>query len=188
MRRSNKTPNQRTACNFGDLPCLCLYSRKTPLDIGKSAVQRISLSIFLLLSLFSGTSYATPIMLSASSSGSALNEQIELLEDVSGKLTITDMADPAVQRRFQPAEGRATVGQSRHPWWVKITLQRAAGAPSQWWLENAGITIFNLQLYLPNGQSGGAFAKRVMRCLLWRAATTLTGAWCSNCQRWAKSR
>ncbi len=154
MRRSNKTPNQRTACNFGDLPCLCLYSRKTPLDIGKSAVQRISLSIFLLLSLFSGTSYATPIMLSASSSGSALNEQIELLEDVSGKLTITDMADPAVQRRFQPAEGRATVGQSRHPWWVKITLQRAAGAPSQWWLENAGITIFNLQLYLPNGQSG----------------------------------
>jgi diguanylate cyclase (GGDEF)-like protein len=64
------------------------------------------------------------------------------------------MAAPAVQRRFQPANGRATVGQSHNPWWIKVSLQRTPDAPAQWWLENAGITIFNLQLYLPNGNGG----------------------------------
>jgi two-component system, sensor histidine kinase LadS len=115
-------------------------------------VQRLSLVILLLLSLLSGPAASSPIGLNASSSGSVLNEQIELLEDIGAQLTIADMADPAVQRRFQPAAGRATVGQSRHPWWIKVTLQRETGAPAQWWLENAGITIFNLQLYLPDGQ------------------------------------
>ena len=113
-------------------------------------------AIFLLFSLvvFSSLASATPILLTSASSGASLNEQIELLEDVGAKLSIADMADPAVQSRFQPAAGRATVGQSQNPWWVKITLQRSTDAPSQWWLENAGITIFNLQLYLPDGQGG----------------------------------
>lgn len=117
-------------------------------------MQRLSLVILLLLSLLSGPAASSPIVLNASSSGSVLNEKIELLEDIGAQLTIADMADPAVQRRFQPAAGRATVGQSRHPWWIKVTLQRETDAPVQWWLENAGITIFNLQLYLPDGQGG----------------------------------
>lgn len=113
-------------------------------------------SIILLLSLASLSAAASgaPLLLSHDSSGASLNEHIELLEDVGAQLSIADMADPAVQARFQPAAGRATVGQSRNPWWVKVTLQRSADAPRQWWLENAGITIFNLQLYLPDGQGG----------------------------------
>lgn len=118
-------------------------------------VQRLAFSIFFTLSLAlaSGLAHAT-IELTTASSGASLNEQIELLEDIGGQLSIADMADPAVQSRFQPAAGRATVGQSRNPWWIKVTLRRAPGAPSQWWLENAGITIFNLQLYLPDGKGG----------------------------------
>lgn len=118
-------------------------------------VQRLAFSILLTLSLAlaSGLAHAA-IELTAASSGASLNEQIDLLEDIGGQLTIADMADPAVQRRFQPAAGRATVGQSRNPWWIKVTLQRSADAPLQWWLENAGITIFSLQLYLPDGQGG----------------------------------
>ncbi len=116
-------------------------------------MQRFVSSIVLLLGLAAGVC-AAPALLESDSSGMLLNQDIELLEDVGGQLSITDMADPAVQSRFQPAAGRATVGQSRNPWWVKVSLQRAAGAPSQWWLENAGITIFNLQLYLPDGQGG----------------------------------
>ena len=116
-------------------------------------MQRFVSSIVLLLGLAAGVC-AAPALLESDSSGMLLNQDIELLEDVGGQLSIADMADPAVQSRFQPAAGRATVGQSRNPWWVKVSLQRAAGAPSQWWLENAGITIFNLQLYLPDGQGG----------------------------------
>lgn len=119
-------------------------------------MQRIVASFILLLNLIclpAGVSAAT-ILLDSASSGMLLNEQIELLEDVGAQLSIADMADPAVQSRFQPANGRATVGQSRHPWWVKVTLQRGQDTPRQWWLENAGITIFNLHLYLPDGQGG----------------------------------
>jgi diguanylate cyclase (GGDEF)-like protein len=117
------------------------------------AVLRFVSSIILLLSL-AGGACASPAVLTDASSGSTLNQHIELLEDVGARLGIADMADPAVQSRFQPANGRATVGQSRHPWWIKVSVQRGAHAPRQWWLENAGITIFNLQLYLPDGQGG----------------------------------
>ena len=118
-------------------------------------VQRLAFSIFFMLSLaLAGGLAQAAIELTPSSSGASLNDGIELLEDVGAQLTIADMADPAVQSRFQPAAGRATVGQSRNPWWIKVTLRRAPDAPTQWWLENAGITIFNLQLYLPDGQDG----------------------------------
>ncbi len=120
-----------------------------------NVVQRLAFSIFFMLSLaLTGGLAQAAIELTPTSSGASLNDGIELLEDVGAQLTIADMADPAVQSRFQPAAGRATVGQSRNPWWIKVTLRRAPDSPTQWWLENAGITIFNLQLYLPDGQGG----------------------------------
>lgn len=97
---------------------------------------------------------AAPFTLQPDSSGRTLNGSIELLEDPSGQLTIADMADPAVQARFVPAEGRASVGQSRSQWWVKVQLARAPGAPAQWWLENSGITVYRVSLFLPDGQGG----------------------------------
>ncbi len=114
----------------------------------------LSLSILWCLAGLGNWAGAAPIMLERTSSGSALNAQIELLEDIGGQLTISDMADPAVQQRFQPAAGRASVGQSRHPWWVRVQLARGAQAPRQWWLENSGITVFRVQLYLPDGRGG----------------------------------
>ena len=114
-------------------------------------MQRFVSSIILLLSL-AGGACAAPAMLSGDSSGSSLNEQIELLEDVGGQLGIADMADPAVQSRFQPANGRASVGQSRNPWWIKIDLQRRSDAPRQWLLEVGAVTLLDLQVFLPDAQ------------------------------------
>ena len=105
--------------------------------------------LLLVLLLASSALNAAPITLSAPSSGSLLNDRIELLEDVDGQLSIADMADPAVQSRFQPAAGRTSVGQSRNPWWIKLNLQRGSDAPSQWWLEVGAVTLLDLQLYLP---------------------------------------
>ncbi|WP_422911164.1 diguanylate cyclase domain-containing protein [Pseudomonas sp. MAC6] len=105
--------------------------------------------LLLVLLLASSALNAAPITLSAPSSGSLLNDRIELLEDVGGQLSIADMADPAVQSRFQPAAGRTSVGQSRNPWWIKLNLQRGSDAPSQWWLEVGAVTLLDLQLYLP---------------------------------------
>ena len=113
-------------------------------------MQRLTLSILLLLSLFSGPSVASTVQLSTSSSGSVLNGQIELLEDVDGQLSIADMADAAVQSRFQPAAGRTSVGQSSNPWWIKLSLKRASDAPEQWWLEVGAVTLLDLQIFLPS--------------------------------------
>ena len=113
-------------------------------------LQRLALSIVLMLSLALASSLAqAAVELSAASSGASLNDRIELLEDVGAQLDIADMADPAVQRRFKPANGRASVGQSRNPWWIKLTLQRTSDAPSQWWLEVGSVTQLDLRLYLP---------------------------------------
>ncbi len=116
-------------------------------------MPRLILSLLLLLGLAGAQANAT-ILLTPSSSGLSLNLGIELLEDVGGQLSIADMAEPAVQQRFRPANGLATVGHSRNPWWIKVSLRRSSDAPAQWWLENAGITIYRLQLYLPDGQGG----------------------------------
>lgn len=112
------------------------------------------LSQILILAFLSPAAHAGSIMLTPASSGQSLNEQVELLEDKGAKLNIADMSDPAVQQRFTPAHGKASVGQSANPWWIKVTLSAAADAPKQWWLEIASVTLLDLQLYLPDGQGG----------------------------------
>ena len=113
-------------------------------------VQRLVFSIVIMLSLalLPGLASAA-ITLTPANTGIALNPGIELLEDSSARLTIADMADPAIQRRFKPANGRASVGQSINPWWIKVTLQRTPDAPGQWWLEVSSVTQLDLRLYLP---------------------------------------
>lgn len=80
---------------------------------------------------------AQALILLAASSGQSINTQVELLEDTSGTLGIADMARPEMQQRFVPSTSSASVGLSRSAWWIKISLQRAADAPAQWWLDRA---------------------------------------------------
>ena len=112
-----------------------------------------ALLLMLCLSLLGERLHAA-VQLQANSSGQQLNGQIMLLEDVGGRLDITDMADPAVQQRFVPAKGRASVGQNPNPWWIKLELQRSADAPKRWWLEIGAVTQLDLQLYSPDGKGG----------------------------------
>lgn len=110
----------------------------------------LRMCLYALLAAYCGQTFAAaPIMLDRGSSGLILNGQIELLEDVGARLNIADMADPAVQQRFVPANGKASVGQSRNPWWIKVSLQRRSAAPPSWWLEVGSVTQLNMQLYLP---------------------------------------
>lgn len=113
-------------------------------------MQRLAFSILFTLSVVLWPSLASAaIVLTSDSSGMSLNGDIELLEDRGAQLSIVDMADPAVQSRFKPANGRASVGQSTSPWWIKVTLQRESNSPSQWWLEVGSVTQLDLRLYLP---------------------------------------
>ncbi|WP_338050403.1 diguanylate cyclase [Pseudomonas lalucatii] len=116
-------------------------------------MRQLISSLVLWLGLAAGA-WAAPALLSADDSGRSLNRHIELLEDVGAQLGIDDMADPAIQARFRPAAGRASVGQSRHPWWIKLELARSADAPGDWWLEVGAVTLLDLQLFLPDGRGG----------------------------------
>lgn len=117
-------------------------------------LQRFVLSLALLLWLASTSQAAPVITLSATSSGSALNADVELLEDSHGTLNIGDITSAAQQSRFQAANGRASVGQSLNPWWIKLSVQRDSSAPTDWVLEVGSVTQLDLQLYLPDGQGG----------------------------------
>lgn len=117
-------------------------------------LQRLVLSILLLLGPCAMSLAAAPFTLTPSSSGLALNGNIELLEDTRGEINADNLDSAEIQARFQPANGRASVGQSLTPWWIKLTLQRDADAPEQWALEVGSVTQLDLQLYLPDGQGG----------------------------------
>ncbi|RRV43109.1 diguanylate cyclase [Pseudomonas sp. o96-267] len=116
--------------------------------------QRFAFLLALLLGLSITGPAAASVVLTDASSGMPLNAHIELLEDAQGTLTIDDLASPEQQSRFQPANGRASVGQSLNPWWIKLTLQRDMHAPAYWVLEVGSVTQLDLQLYLPDGQGG----------------------------------
>ena len=90
----------------------------------------------------------------STSSGKSLNGHIELFEDASGELQIEDILQADVQQRFVPAAGRASVGQSRNPWWIKLQLQGNLTAPQDWWLEVGGPNQLDLRVYLPDGKGG----------------------------------
>ncbi|UCO97721.1 sensor domain-containing diguanylate cyclase [Metapseudomonas lalkuanensis] len=118
-------------------------------------MRRPILTLFLLLCwLGLAVPAQAAFELTPQSSGATLNGAIDLLEDPDGTLDIQDMARPEVQQRFTPANGRATVGQSRSVWWVRVQLSRSGDAPQQWWLENSGITVYRVSLFLPDGQGG----------------------------------
>ena len=117
-------------------------------------LQRFALVLALLLGLSTTGLAAASVVLTDASSGMPLNAHIELLEDDQGTLAIDDLAAPEQQSRFQPANGRASVGQSLNPWWIKLTLQRDMYAPAYWVLEVGSVTQLDLQLYLPDGQGG----------------------------------
>jgi diguanylate cyclase (GGDEF)-like protein len=117
-------------------------------------LQRFAFMLALLLGLSATGQAVASVVLTDASSGMPLNAHIELLEDTQGTLTIADLASAEQQSRFQPANGRASVGQSLNPWWIKLTLQRDSRAPSLWVLEVGSVTQLDLQFHQPDGQGG----------------------------------
>lgn len=101
-----------------------------------------------------GSALADTAFLSPADSGRGLNAHISLLADPDSALSIDDLQRPDVQARFEPASGKASVGQSPHPWWIRVSVQRERDAPADWWLEVGSVTIKDMRLYLPNGSGG----------------------------------
>ena len=81
----------------------------------------------------------------------SLDDQIALLRDPSGLLTIDDVAAPSLQSRFVAQQHGVAQGVTRDVVWLRIPLQRDADAPAQWRLEAANAVIDDFRFYGPDG-------------------------------------
>ena len=84
----------------------------------------------------------------------SLDDQVALLRDPGGQLTIDDVAAPAMQSRFVAQRHGVAQGFSRDVVWLRIPLQRDADAPAQWRLEAANAVIDDYRFYAPDGNGG----------------------------------
>jgi len=83
-----------------------------------------------------------------------LDDQIALLRDPGGRLTIADVATPSMQSRFVAQRQGVSQGFTRDVVWLRIPLQRQADAPAQWRLEAANAVIDDYRFYGPDGKGG----------------------------------
>ena len=90
----------------------------------------------------------------------SLNDQIALLRDPSGQLTINDVAAPAMQSRFVALHHGVAQGFTRDAVWLRIPLQRDADAPTEWRLEAVNAVIDDYRFYAPDGNGGQSLIMR----------------------------
>lgn len=79
-----------------------------------------------------------------------LDDQIALLRDPSGLLTIAEVAAPSMQSRFVAQRHGVAQGFTRDVVWLRIALQREAAAPALWRLEAANAVIDDYRFYGPD--------------------------------------
>ena len=79
-----------------------------------------------------------------------LDGQIALLRDPGGTLSVDDVAAPSMQHRFRALTQGVAQGFTRDVVWLRIPLQREAGAPAQWRLEAANAVIDDYRFYGPD--------------------------------------
>ena len=89
-----------------------------------------------------------------------LDDQIALLRDPGGQLTINDIAAPSMQGRFVAQRRGVSQGFTRDIVWLRIPLQRDAAAPAQWRLEAANAVIDDYRFYGPDGHGGQTLIMR----------------------------
>jgi signal transduction histidine kinase len=90
----------------------------------------------------------------------SLDDQIALLRDPGGKLTIADIAAPSMQSRFVVQRNGVSQGFTRDIVWLRIPLRRDAAAPAQWQLEAANAVIDDFRFYGPDNDGKPTLIQR----------------------------
>jgi signal transduction histidine kinase len=114
-----------------------------------SGITLLLLSLFILISA-GDLIAATPVMLGKGFTEISLAEHIEILEDRSRKLTITDMASEKVSEMFLPStEGRQNFGYTPSAYWVRFTIKNTSGQTIKWYLEVGYHFLDSIELFIP---------------------------------------
>ena len=89
----------------------------------------------------------------------ALSPMLDFLEDSGHRMTIGDVAAPAMAGRFQRAASKGeeiNFGYSRSAYWLRLRLRVSPGAARQWLLEVAYSSLDRVEVYAP--RAGGGFS------------------------------
>ena len=77
--------------------------------------------------------------------------EVDYLRDPEGRLVIDDVASPAPVDNFRPLAHGISFGYTQDVIWLRITLQRAPGAPADWQLELNSPFLNDVRFHVPDG-------------------------------------
>jgi len=98
-----------------------------------------------------------PLLLNPGNQDYPLAGHWQMLRDASARLSVDEIANnPAHQAAFVPLASHLSLGYSGDVIWLRFAVQRAPGAPAQWWLQAQPAIVQNLTLYVP--QPAGTFS------------------------------
>ncbi|HXV10814.1 MAG TPA: diguanylate cyclase [Burkholderiales bacterium] len=103
-----------------------------------------------------------PLVITSGVGSYALSPMLDFLEDPGKRLSIGDVAAPAVAGRFQRAAvsgAEINFGYSRSAYWLRLQLRVSPGAARQWLLEIAYSSLDRVEVYTP--RAGGGFSVQV---------------------------
>ncbi len=107
------------------------------------------------MSYAQGNSRATPLILTGDQTQYALGRYLDLFEDPTGQLTITEVAAPDFTARFRPSMSRAPYfGFTDSAIWARLRLNNQT-ATADWLLEVEEARLSRVELYRPIGNGAG---------------------------------
>jgi hypothetical protein len=82
-----------------------------------------------------------------------LSQQLVLLEDPGGQLTLEDVVVPEVAAKFVPAERNVpSLGLSDSAWWARIELENAGDVPQERLLVISRATLLHVEMFASGAQ------------------------------------
>ena len=117
-------------------------------------ITTLRLTLFVLMACLAMTVQARLL-----SSGSvSLAGDIDVLLDPGSALSVRDLRQPGVAAQFVRLPGQPSLGYISGAAWLRLTLERPASAPSDWWLEVQAPLLDEARLFTP--APGGVFTER----------------------------
>ncbi|MBK7977160.1 MAG: GGDEF domain-containing protein [Deltaproteobacteria bacterium] len=108
--------------------------------------------VAVLATVWSGSvARAEPVRLAADLRHAAIGSRLAILEDPLGAWTIDNVVHAPLTSRFAPAtSSRVNFGFTGSAYWLRIELDRLAGAPTDWYLEIAYRGLDEVSLFVPS--------------------------------------
>jgi diguanylate cyclase (GGDEF)-like protein len=117
------------------------------------------LALILFACAFPAAASHQPLILNSAIGHYPVASELMVLEDPKRSLTIDDVTDPVMARRFEPAMPKITAaevnfGYSGSAWWLCLQLQPESNSLRRWMLEVGYSSLDHIEVYVPRADGG----------------------------------